>query len=209
MLTAERNRLSEETINGLRDTKDMVKFSDPQSHRPKRVPVTKKLLSSVRSAHAAYIQKCEKEKEEAEIAWGEKETDALKAKNVSLLEKETALNEREKELRKKLEGVGRLLIDGNSKLKSSVKSRDRAGISAAEVLIETASGLSQKLNAEMSEIREKKRKVECQKRKLTGKSLGEVPVPTKKARVCASVPTQASKKKSKKKSNVNKTTTAT
>ena len=214
MLTAERNKLSEETINGLRNTKDMVKFSDPQSHRPERVPVTKKLLSSVRSAHTAYRQKCEnekeenEEKEEAEIARATKEMDALKAKNVSLLEKETALNEREKELRKKLEGVGQLLIDGNSKLKSSVKSSDRAGIRAAEVMIETASGLSQKLNAEMSEIREKQRNVKCEKRKLIEKSLGEVPVPTKKARVCASVPKQASKKKSTKKSNV-KTITAT
>ena len=134
--------------------------------------------------------------------------DTLKAKNTSLLEKETALNEREKELREKLEGVGQLLIDGNSKLKSSVKSSDRAGIRAAEVMIETASGLSQKLNAEMSEIREKQRNVECEKRKLIEKSLGEDPVPMTKARVYASVPKQASKKKSKKKSNV-KTTTAT
>ena len=75
-------------------------------------------------------------------------------------------------------------------------------------MIETASGLSQKLNAEMSEIREKQRNVKCQKRKLIEKRLGEVPVPTKKARVCALVPKQASKKKSEKKSNV-KTTTAT
>ena len=147
----------------------------------------------------------EKEKEEAEIARRQKEMDALKAKNASLLEKETALNEREKELKEKLEGVGQLLIDGNSKLKSSVKSSDRAGINAAEVMIETASGLSQKLNAEISEIREKQRNVECQKRKLIEKSLE---VPMKKARVCASVPKQASKKKSKKKSHV-KTTTAT
>ena len=136
--------------------------------------------------------------------------DALKAKNASLLEKETALNEREKELREKLEGFGQLLIDGNSKLKSSVKSSDRAGINAAEVMIETASGLSQKLNAEISEIREKQRNVECQKRKLIEKRslLGEILVPTKKARVCASVPKEASKEKSKKKSNV-KTTTVT
>ena len=134
--------------------------------------------------------------------------DALKAKSASLLEKETTLNEREKELREKLEGVGQLFIDGNSKLKSSVKSSDRAGISAVEVMIETASGLSQKLNAEMSEIKEKQTNVECQKWKLIEKSLGEVPVPTKKAKVCASVPKQASKKKSKKKSNV-KTNTAT
>ena len=40
--------------------------------------------------------------------------DALKA----FLEKERALNEREKELRQKLEGVGQVFIDGNSKLKS-------------------------------------------------------------------------------------------
>ena len=45
------------------------------------------------------------------------------------------------------------------------------------------------------------------KRKLIEKRL-EVPVPMKKARVCVSVPKQASKKKSKKKSNV-KTTIAT
>ena len=121
--------------------------------------------------------------------------DALKAKNASLLKKETALNESEKEL-----------SDANSKLKGSVKSSDRAGISTAEVMIETSTVLSQKLNAEISEIREKQRNVECQKRKLIEKSLGEVPM--KKARVCASVPKQASKKKSKKKSNV-KTTTAT
>lgn len=117
------------------------------------------------------------------------------------------LNERE-EVREKLEGVGQLLIDRKSKLKSSVKSSDRAGISGAEVMIETASGLSQNLDAEMSEIREKQRNVESQKRKLIEKSLGEVPVPTKKARVCASEPKKASKKKSKKKSNV-QTTTAT
>ena len=75
-------------------------------------------------------------------------------------------------------------------------------------MIEIASELSQKLNAEMSEIREKQRNVQCQKRKVIEKSLGKVPVPTKKARVCASVPKQASMKKSKKKSNV-RTTTAT
>ena len=58
ILTAERNKLSEGTINGL--CKDMNKFSDPQLHRPERVPVAKKLLRSVRSAHVVYKQKCKK-----------------------------------------------------------------------------------------------------------------------------------------------------
>jgi len=86
----------------------MVKFSDPQSLTPERVPVTKKLLSSVSSAHKAYRQTCEKEKQEnerrrkkkekegAEIARRQKEMDALKAKNASLFDRETALKIREK-----------------------------------------------------------------------------------------------------------------
>ena len=38
--------------------------------------------------------------------------------------------------------------DGNNKLKSSFKSRDRTGTSAAEVMTKTATGLSQRFNAE-------------------------------------------------------------
>ena len=60
--------------------------------------------------HTRPTDKREKEKEDAEIARRPKEMDALKAKNASLLEKETALNEREKELREKLEGVGQLRL---------------------------------------------------------------------------------------------------
>ena len=88
----------------------------------------------------------------------QKEMDALKAKNASLRERGVArINEREKKLREKLEGVGQLLIDGNNKLKSSVKISDRAGIREAEVMIETATGLSQKLNTELSVPREKQK----------------------------------------------------
>ena len=44
-----------------------------------------------------------------------------------------------------LEVVGQLLTGGNAKLKNSVKNNDKAGISAAEVMIETAtSELSRK-----------------------------------------------------------------
>ena len=90
--------------------------------------------------------------------------EALKAKNTSLLAKETTLNEKEKELREKLGGVGHLLIDGNNKLRNLVKINDKAGISAVEVMVETDTELSQKLNADISDIREKQRNVECQKR---------------------------------------------
>ena len=159
MLTNERNKWSEVTINGLHATKDMIKFSDPQLHRSERIQVTKKLLNSVRSAHTAYRQKCEeereeeerkkeKEKEEADFARRQQEMEALKAKDTSLLTKETTLNEKEKELRENL-GVGNPLVDGNNKLKNSVRISDKAGISAADLMIETATELSQKLNADI------------------------------------------------------------
>ena len=95
---------------------------------------------------------------QANFARRQQEMEALKAKNTSLLAKETTLNEKEKELREKL-GVGHLLIDGNNKLKNSVKMNDKAGISAAELMIETATELSQKLDADISDIREKQRNV--------------------------------------------------
>lgn len=41
-----------------------------------------------------------------------------------------------------------LYIDGKNKLKSSIKSSDRAGISTAEVMVETATELSQKFTTE-------------------------------------------------------------
>ena len=63
----------------------------------------------------------------------------LKAKSTYLLAKETTLNEQE--LREKLAGVGQssLLRVTTFKLKSSVnKSSDKVGVSAAEVIVETA-----------------------------------------------------------------------
>ena len=71
---------------------------------------------------------------------------------------------------------------------SQIKFSDRSGVSAAELMIETATGLSQRLNAELSELRERQKGVECKKRRLIEKSL-EVPLPTKMSRLTASLPT--------------------
>ena len=49
-------------------------------------------------------------------------------------------------------------------------------------MIETATGLSWKLNVEISEIREKQRSVVCQKRKLIEEILGEFAVPRYQSR---------------------------
>ena len=42
VVTAENNKLGEDTISGLRAMKDMVKFSDPQHQNPESIPITVK-----------------------------------------------------------------------------------------------------------------------------------------------------------------------
>ena len=54
VVTAERNKLGEDTINGLRATKDKVKFSDPQQQKPGNVPLNSKILSAAKSACFVY-----------------------------------------------------------------------------------------------------------------------------------------------------------
>ena len=44
---------------------------------------------------------------------------------------------------------------------SQIKFIDRAGVSVAELMVETATGLSQKRNAELSELTERQKGVEC------------------------------------------------
>lgn len=46
LVTAERNKLGEDTINGLRVTNDMVKFSDPQHQNPESILIHSKILSA-------------------------------------------------------------------------------------------------------------------------------------------------------------------
>ena len=54
VVTAERNKLGEDTINGLRTTKDNVKFSDLQHQKPESIPINTKILSAARSVYSVY-----------------------------------------------------------------------------------------------------------------------------------------------------------
>jgi len=61
VVTAERNKLGEVTINVIRATKDMVKFSDPQQQKPENVPINNKILSAARSAYSVCQRKLEED----------------------------------------------------------------------------------------------------------------------------------------------------
>ena len=59
------------------------------------------------------------------------------------------------------------------KLKVSINKNDKAGINAAQLMIDTATRQTEKLTNELAEVREKQRSVECRKRNLLDRSLEE------------------------------------
>ena len=102
-VTAGRSLLSETVINGVRATKDVVQFCDPELNRPEKLPLTKKIITAARGAHSEYVMRLEadrkreeeekqrKQKQKAEIEVIEKERQQLKEKQSSLQEKEEKL----------------------------------------------------------------------------------------------------------------------
>ena len=59
----EKASLGEKTIVGLHVLKDAVRFFDPVSNQPERIPVTQDLKRSVNLAHSAYKECLEAERE--------------------------------------------------------------------------------------------------------------------------------------------------
>ena len=64
IVTQERASLCEKTIVGLHVLKDVVRFFDPVSNQPERIPITQDLKQSVKLAHSAYKECLEAEKRE-------------------------------------------------------------------------------------------------------------------------------------------------
>ena len=54
VVTSDRPFLSNETIVGTRVVKEAVRFYDPVSNKPEKIPITKELKKQVRSSHALY-----------------------------------------------------------------------------------------------------------------------------------------------------------
>ena len=64
IVTQERASLSKKTIVGLHVMKEVVSFFSPVCNQWEKIPVTQDFKKAVRSAHAAYKEWVEKEKEE-------------------------------------------------------------------------------------------------------------------------------------------------
>ncbi|CAF3854536.1 unnamed protein product, partial [Rotaria magnacalcarata] len=134
LITDDRSSLSDISINGLRATKDAVKFYG--QGKVHKVPICKGLLDNVEEAHSRYqvdqeITQRILEKKEAIVAAAK----LTKHKELVLVGKEQNLIGRRKILQEDLENVSKMLNEGNSRLEATVATKNFAGVEMAQLLI--------------------------------------------------------------------------
>lgn len=162
MLSKERTLLSDCSVNGLRIVKDAVKNKGDVV----KVPFTKSLVDAGTHAHKLYIQRLEKEREQAEAEKRKKgqiekeKADAEEAhkqfedKKRKLVDREKTLAEDDRRMADDMRLAEKLFEEANSRLKKALKDKnlDEAGI--AQGLLDVAKN---KMNATRQQM-EKNRK---------------------------------------------------
>ena len=182
IVTQERTLLSENTIIGL---KEAVRFFDPVSNQPEKIAITDDLRRFVRNAHAAYKERLEREREDEEKKRQEvqrmkeisekakKEKERLLEKKKSLELTEDNLNEQEEKARQKLSVADELLKDATSNLDSALASKpiNTNSITAAKMMLETASVKREEAMDELDEIRKRRKSLDKSTHKLLDQAL--------------------------------------
>ena len=132
IVTKDRSLLREKTIVGIHTLKEGVQFFDPDK-QPEKIEINSNLKKAVKSAHAAYQDHLEREKEmerkkkEEErrlkkLAEKEKEEKEMLKKKESVAKSEEGLDEQEKIVREELKAADSVLKDANKKLKDAMAS---------------------------------------------------------------------------------------
>jgi len=160
LLTNGRSLLSHASINGLRATRDGVKFFG--NGKPHEVPITKDLLDSVRAAHSRYSIDLEKQREKYLL---KKKIKQEQTTENLLVEKENDLYDEQKILYKNLSNIQKMIDEGAECLGKAILSKDFQEIATAQLLIE---GGNKKLavtntqivhnNNQLNQLRKKQKK---------------------------------------------------
>ena len=165
--------------------KEAVRFFDPVSNQPEKIAITDDLSRFVRNAHAAYKERLEREREDEEKKRQEvqrmkeisekakKEKERLLEKKKSLELTEDNLNEQEEKARQKLSVTDELLKDATSKLDSALASKpiNANSITAAKMMLETASVKREEALDELNEIRKRRKSLDKNTHKLLDQAL--------------------------------------
>ena len=136
----------------------------------------------VRNGHAAYKERLKREREDEEKKRqevqrmkeiSEKEKERLLEKKKSLELTEDNLNEQEEKARQKLSVADELLKDATSKLDSALASKpiNTSSITAAKIMLETASVKREEAMDELDEIRKRRKSLDESTHKLLDQAL--------------------------------------
>ncbi|CAF4651079.1 unnamed protein product [Rotaria sp. Silwood1] len=131
LLTDDRSLLSDASINGLRATRDGVKFFG--NGKPHEVPITKALLDCVRDAHSRYCIDLEKRQQELLT---NKNSIKEETKNDFLIEKQNDLYDEQILLHKNLTTIQKMIDEGTERLTKAISLKDFKEIETSLLLIE-------------------------------------------------------------------------
>lgn len=146
LVTPERSLLSEESVNGLRITRDAVSMYKSIAD----VPVTKELLGSVRQAHKKYKERVEAEKYEAQLLERKRKEDVeqqemskkaleeQKNKKRKLDDKERRVKKSEMEMKSDMDKANQIFEEANKRLSAAIKNKDFKEINIAQGLLDVA-----------------------------------------------------------------------
>ena len=130
LLTHERSLLSDASINGLRATRDGVKFFG--NGKPHEVPITKALLDCVRNAHSRYCTDLEKRQHKLT----KKDIEKKQTENDLSIEKQNDLFDEQNSLHKSLMNIQKTIDEGTERLTNAISSKNFKEIEIAQLLIE-------------------------------------------------------------------------
>lgn len=131
LLKDDRSLLSDASINGLRATRDGVKFFG--NGKPHEVKITKALVDSVREAHSRYCNDLEKRQEEL-LTKKSLQNEQIQ-KNI-FIEKSNDLYNEQKCLHKNLTNIQKKIDEGTERLTKALSSKDFDELETALLLIE-------------------------------------------------------------------------
>ena len=137
--------------------KDAVRFFDPVSNQPERIPITQDLKQLAKLAQT--IEEAQKQKEMTEKEKREKERLIEKE---SLAKTEEDLNEQESKARQELEAADELLNDATSKLQDVLSSTTLStnSVTVAKMMLETAKTKHKEALEQLDKIRKKQKTVD-------------------------------------------------
>ena len=176
IVTDDRVRLSEASINGICATTDGLKaFKGPGS-----VPITKQLLQLGRSAHAHYVLRLDKEEAQTQLALQKEPAAQMEAQKQQLAKEKKDLNSKEKELESQeaaqqecMEVGDTILKEANAKLRAAVRKKDFKEVSVAQAMIEAAEKKISSANKAMQQTREQQQSVSKRKQTIINTFLSQ------------------------------------